>query len=1046
MAVVGWLVGSSIKFGRMALALAIALPLLAFAGLRNAPVDVFPEFMPPTVEIQTEALGLSASEVEHFITLGMEQDLLNGVPWLKSIHSTSMPGLSVVDLLFEPGTDQYAARQMVTERMTQARVLPNVGSAPVMMEPLASTSRIAMIGLSAKDVSLVDLSLLARWKIRPRLMGVPGVANVAVYGQRDRQIQVTVDPAKLHASKVTLTQVIETAGNSLWVSPLTFVEASTPGTGGFVESTNQRLAVQHISPISTPQQFAGVPVQDNPAFRLGDVTDVIEDHQPLIGDALVDGKPSLFLVIEKYPGTNTLEVTENIEEAMADMAPGLKGVTVTSDVYRPATFIQTALRNAGLVALLGFVLLILVLLLLLSSWRAALVAAVTVPIALIAAAYVLYLSGATFTTMTLVGLAVAVAFVIDDAVHDANGMSSRLHELPRGAGVVQRVTAAIEAGMKERGSALFATLVVLLATLPLLVMDSLTTSFTGPLVLTYALALAAAMLVALVLTPPLAVLVVRGGSQPEERPFARWVRRRFDGSLARLIARPVAAWAGVAVLLIAALAVLPQLGNGSVLPPMQDRNLLLRVQAAPGTSLTEMGRITGRLGQELRSLAGVLDVGVHVGRAVSSDQVVDTNSAELWVHVTDSADYAVTKAAVTTVAHGYPGLGSSLVNYADGKLRVAAGSNDDLTVRIYGIDLDTLQGLAGQVRAAIAGVPGLVAPAVRPVVQQPTVQIDVDVSKAQKYGLKPGDIRRDTTTLTSGLVVGNLYEQAKIFDVVVWGSPQTRSDLSGLQNLLLDTPSGGQVRLADVATVSIKPQPTQINHDEVLRDAEVVASVSGRDPNAVAADVKARIASVAMPYEYHAEVLGQAVIRQGQTRVVWWFAVGALIGILLLLHAASSSWRRSLVLLLSLPLSVVGGVLTAPLVGGVQAAGALAGLFAAFSLTVRGGVVLLRRIHTLEGTNGWAHDPAVVLEATRDQATPILQTAIAVALCSVPAAALGTRAGLEFLHPMAVTLLGALLSVVLVLLVVLPALLILVSPRRSHPSRDVSPEQVPLSA
>jgi len=852
MAVVHWLVGSSIKFGRMALALAIAVPLLAFAGLRNAPVDVFPEFMPPTVEIQTEALGLSASEVEHFITLGMEQDLLNGVPWLKSMHSSSMPGLSVVDLQFEPGTDLYAARQMVTERMTQARVLPNVGSAPVMIEPYASTGRIAMIGLSSKTTSLVDLSLLARWKLRPRLMGVPGVANVAIFGQRDRQLQVTVDPAKLHDQKVTLTQVIETAGNSLWVSPLTFVEASTPGTGGFVESSNQRLAIQHISPITTAQQLASVPVTDKAPLRLSDVADVIEDHQPLIGDALVDGKPSLFLVVEKYPGTNTLEVTRNIEKAMQEMAPGLGGITVTTDVYRPATFIQAALRNAGLAALLGLLLVVVGLLALLASWREALIAAITLPLTLTAAAYVLYLGGATFTTMTLIGLALAVAFVIDESVHDANGLARRLRELPRDAGPAERVAAAVEAARSTRGSAIFALLVILLATLPFLVMSSLTTAFTAPLVLTFAVALGTSMLVTLLVVPALAVVVIRGGGSTVDRPLVRWVRRRFDGSLARWIRRPVAAWAGVAVLLVATLGVLPQLGHGSVLPTLQDRNLLLQVDAAPGTSLAEMDRVSGALGQEVRGIKGVLDVGVHVGRAVSSDQFVDTNSAELWVTLADSVDYEATRAAITSTMRGYPGLHTSLLTYAGGQLEAAAGHAADLTVRIYGIELDQLNGLAGKVRAAIAGVPGLGTPRVRQVPQQPTVQIDVDVAKAQKYGLKPGDIRRDATTLTSGLIVGNLYEQAKIFDVVVWGSAQVRNSLTDLQNLRLDTPSGDQVRLADVASVSIKSQPTQIVHDEVLRDAEVVASVNGRDPDAVAADVKARLASVAMPYEYHA--------------------------------------------------------------------------------------------------------------------------------------------------------------------------------------------------
>ena len=1000
-----WLVGISLRFGRMIVALAIGLAVLAVPALHQAPVDAYPEFMPPTVEIQTEALGLSASEVEHFITLGMEQDLLNGVPWLQSIHSTSMPGLSVVDLLFEPGTDIYAARQMVTERMTQARVLPNVGSAPVMIEPLASSSRIAMIGLSSKDVSLVDLSLLARWKLRPRLMGVPGVANVAIYGQRDRQLQVTVDPARLHGRNVTLNQVIETAGNSLWVSPLTFVEASTPGTGGFVEGTNQRLAIQHVSPISSPQQLAAVPLQDNRNLRLGDVSQVIEDHQPLIGDALVDGRPSLYLVVQKYPGADTLELTRNIDKAMAEMAPGLTGVTVTSDVYRPATYLESALRNAGLAALLGYLLLI-GLLAGFASWRLALIAAVAVPISLLLAAFVLYLGGATFTTMSLVGLAVAVGAVVDDAVRAGTDLSRRRRERPADAGGAGDrsgqgwPSAVAEAALQSRGPAVFVSLIALLATVPLLVADRVTTSFTGPLVLTYLLALAASMLVAALLTPALAVLLLADRPTPE-RPLARLVRRGFQGSFGRWLLRPAAAVAAVVLLLLAGGAVVPQLGGGSLLPAVQDRNLLLEVRTAAGTGLTEMDRITGLVGTELRALPGVVDVGVHVGRAVSSDQRVDTNSADLWVTIADSADYDATRASISSVLHGYPGLRSRLLTYGGGRLAAATERGDDLVVRVYGIELDRLQSLAEQVKATIADVPGVVSPSLRPVVRQPTVQIDVDVRKAQQHGLKPGDIRRDATTLTSGLTVGNLYEQAKVFDVVVWGGAATRGNLSDLQNLLLDTPSGEQVRLGEVASVTVEPQPTEIVHDEVLRDAEVVASVRGRDPQAVVADVKDRIAGLAMPYEYHAEVLGEATVRQSQTRLVWAIAGMALIGILLLLQAASGSWRRSALLLLLLPAAVAGGVLSAPLAGGVGSAGALAGLFAALMLAARGGVLLLSRIRAVEGGDddggdgavgtgyhrtGGGRDPSAVLEATRDEVVPVVQTALGTAAMALPAA------------------------------------------------------------
>src|SRR5690348_1205276 len=419
-AVMRWVLGSGLRFWRLVMALALGLVVFGIAQLRSAPVDVYPEFTPPAVQIQTEALGLSASEVEQLITEPLEQDLLNGVPWLDRIHSSSMPGLSAIDLTFQPGTNLYAARQMVQERMTQAHALPNVGSPPIMIQPLASASRVAMVGLSSQTVSPVEMSVLARWKIRPRLMGVPGVANVSIYGQRDRQLQVQVDPHRLQAQHVTLTQVIKTAGNALWVSPLTFVEASTPGTGGFVESPNQRLAIQHISPITDPAQLAEVPVEGprGHVLRLGDVTTVVENHQPLIGDAVAPRAGGLLLAIDKFPGANTVEVTRGIEAALQDMAPGLKGITIDSNVYRPASYIETALGNAGTAALIALAAALVLMLLLLASWRAAVVALIVVPVALMVAIAVLLVTGTTFTAITLLGLACALSLVIDDVITD----------------------------------------------------------------------------------------------------------------------------------------------------------------------------------------------------------------------------------------------------------------------------------------------------------------------------------------------------------------------------------------------------------------------------------------------------------------------------------------------------------------------------------------------------------------------------------------------------------------------------------------------------
>ncbi len=1035
----GWMLSSSLRFGRLVVALAIGLMVFGIVQLRSAPVDVYPEFVPVSVQIQTEALGLSAAEVEQLITVPLEQDLLNGVPWLDRIHSSSMPGLSAIDLTFEPGTNLYAARQMVQERMTQAHALPNVGSPPIMIQPLASASRVAMIGLSSRDVSFVDMSVLARWKIRPRLMGVPGVANVSIYGLRDRQLQIRVDPDRLRAKGVSLTRVIRTAGNALWVSPLTFVEASTPGTGGFVESPNQRLQIQHISPITNPRQLSEVPVAGTSprALRLGDVTDVVEDHQPLIGDAVSGGTPSLFLVIEKFPGASTMAVTKGIGEAMADMAPGLQGINVDPGVYRPANYIETALRNVGLIALISLGLLFAAMLLLFASWRAAVIALIVVPVSLTAAAYVLYLRGVTFTTITLVGLAAAVGLVIDDVVTDLDAVRRGISDPARQHEPVSaRMLAAFSAA---RGPLVSATLAILLAALPLAFMGTLVTAFSRPLIITFALAVLASMLVALTLTPTLAALLLRGDAAgAPEGLFAGRVKRLFDRRLAASIVRPGRAWAVAGVLAVAGLVVVPQIGSQSVLPQLQDRNLLLQLRTMAGTSLPEMDRITAAASNELRAMPGIQSVGAHVGRAVGSDQLVNVNSAEVWITLDPAADYGRSANAIRAVMRGYPGLGARLVTYPTDRIaQVMSGQTDDLVVRVYGAELSTLQAKAQEVRALLSRVDGVADPVVRPVPVQPAVGIRVKLAAAQKFGLRPGDIRREATTLTSGLIVGNLYEQSKIFDVVVWGTPRTRSDMTQLGNLLIDTPSGRRVALHDVATVRIQPEPTAIAHDDVLRDVEVVAKVTG-DPGSTVAAVRSRLAALPMPYEYHAEVFGSATVKRADLTRTIGFGAAALVGVFLLLQAAAAGWRRAGLMLLSLPLSVVGGVLAAPLGGGLWTAGSLAGIFAVFALAIRASIQLAHRIRAAE-SSGDADGRVIVLDAARDRAVPLAQSALVTAAVLVPAAVLGSRAGLEFLHPLAVTMLGGLVSLLIVQLALLPALLAATSADDLEPRLETQP-------
>jgi Cu/Ag efflux pump CusA len=1000
--------------------MALGVLILGVTQLPSARVDFLPEFMPPSVQVQTEALGLSAAEVEQLITVPLEQDLLNGVPWLDRIHSRSQSGLSAIDIVFEPGTDIYAARQMVQERLTQAHALPNVGSPPIMVEPLASVSRVAMIGLRSSSVSLIDMSVLARWKVRPRLMGIPGVANVSIYGLRDRQLQVQVDPSKLREKDVTLTQVIETAGNALWVSPLTFVEASTPGTGGFIEGTNQRLAVQHVLPITTAQSLGQVSIEGTKTpMRLGDVTQVIEDHQPLIGDA-VDATPTLFLVIQKFPDADTATVTKDVEEAMKSLEPGMKGIEADTSVYRPASFLDSARSTVGLAGALGFGALLLVALLLFWSWRAALVIGACVSVSAIGSLYLLYLANTTLTVMTLGGLLAALVLIIAVVAGDVEAVRLALQrERADGEAGVGPAELIGETIAHTQRTAVVGLLVGALALTPLLALDPVSRALAQPLVLTFAVAVTIALVVGLTVTPALFVLVTRPG-QPatRDRGAVRWLTDRLSPLVSRFALTRSLVWGAVAILLLGALAVVPQARQHSLVPTARELNLLLHFETPPGTSLPETDRVAALMSSQLRAVPGVQKVGGHVGRAVTSDQLGDVNAGELWLTISDSADYAATREGIARVAHQYAGVRTELSTYSSDRVAAASsGSSSDLVVRLLGQDLGALEQAAKGVAASMSSVNGVRAPHVLFTPRTPTVRVEVDLPAAERHGLRPGDIRREATTLVSGLTVGNLYEQAKVFDVVVLGTPTTRANVSALRDLKVDTPSGAQVRLGDVARVSIAAEPTSIIHDQVMRSVDVVAGIDGRDPAAVVADVRAAAAKVPMPAEAHLQVLSAALDRTVDLRRLAVVSLAVLIAVLLILQAATGAWRPALALLLLAPLGGVGAVLVAPLVGGAGTAGPLLGLFSATMLTLLGGLAFARG-----GAAPAAAHSARLAEAARARVVPVLRASLLVAAALLPAAFLGDRAGSELLQPFAVTLLGGLVTSAFVVLCLAPAL------------------------
>ncbi|MDQ3659659.1 MAG: efflux RND transporter permease subunit [Actinomycetota bacterium] len=1021
-----WMVGSSVNSRRVVIALAALAMIFGFQQIRDMPRDVLPEFTPPTVEVQTEALGLSAAEVEEFITVPLEQDLLNGVAYLDTIRSESIPGLSSIEMIFEPGTDILDARQVVAERLTQAAVgLPGVQSSlPQMLQPLSSTNRVMMAGMSSDEVSLIDMSILARWTIRPKLMGVPGVANVSVWGSRERQLQVLVDPERLRANDVTLRQIIETTANSQFVSSLSFVEASTPGTGGIIETPAQRIGVQHGQPYATPDDLAGVALEGSEGLKLGDVTDVVEDHQLLIGDAASsEGPPSLMLVVEKFPGANALEVSQGVDSALDNLGPGLEGIEVDSSLFRPATYLETSNANLSTALIIGGLLMLLALGALLFDWRTALISVISAAASLLVAGLVLSMFDVTLNAMIIAGLVLALVVVIDDAVGSATGVAQRLRQDQEAGGGTSMSRTMIGAFIELRSAALYGALISLVALLPVFFTRGSFGAFFPSIALAYAVAVLASMVVALMVTPAITGLFMsRVSHEDRESPVVRWLRPRYERGLAKVggSARPALILVGG--LLVCGLVALPFLGL-SLSPEFKDTNLLVHLDGPPGTSLTEMNRVAGLVGGEISEVPGVLKVGGHAGRALVADQVVGTNSSEVWVTLDPEADYDATRASIEEVVDGYPGLDRSVVTYPSERIgEVLAESEDPVTVRVFGQQLDIVRSKADEVRELLTGIEGVENPRVQIEPVEPTLEIQVDLEKAERVGIVPGDVRRAASTLLSGIHVGSLFDEQKVFDVVVWGTPEVRHDLSRVQNLPIDTPDGGRVRLGDVARVRIAQSPAVIRHEAVSRSMDVTADVSGRDLGAVEAEVERGLQGIEYPIEYHAELVTDFAENQAIDREAMWFAVATVIAIFLLMQAGVGSWRLASALSVMLPLSLAGGAIAVLVTGRMVTLGSVAGFLAVLGIAARHTIMQVKHVQHVELHEGETFGRDLVLRGARERFVPVLTSVFAIALFFIPLALAGPIAGLELVHPMAVVILGGLVSSTLFSLLIVPVL------------------------
>jgi CzcA family heavy metal efflux pump len=1022
-----WIVGSSLKFRFLVLAVAVALMVFGVSRLRHMSVDVFPEFAPPRVEIQTPTLGLSPEEVEGLVTIPLEQ-ALQGVAGLDVMRSKSVEQLSSVLLIFKPGTDLVLARQLVQERVAiVAPTLPSWAAPPTLLPPLSSTARTIKIGLSSSEMTLVELSELTRWKIRPRLMDVRGVANVAVWGQRKRSMQVQVDPERLREKGVSLEAVMKATADALDVGTLQFSNGAMIGAGGWLDADEQRLGIRHVLPITNADDLAYMTVvtKDGERVRLSDVANLVESHPPLIGDAVINDGDGLLLIVEKFPWANTLEVTRGVEEALEALRPGLEGVEIDSSIFRPATFIELSLENLTRAMLIGAVLVILVLIAFLFEWRTALISLVAIPLSLLSAALVLYFRGTTINTMVLAGLIIALGEVVDDAIIDVENIVRRLRQHRAEGSTKSTARIIFESSLEVRNAIVYATLISALAVMPVFFMQGLSGAFFRPLALSYALAMLASMVVALTVTPALSLLLLhKAPLERRQSPLIPRLQRAYQAVLQRTIRTPRPAYITIGIIALAGLLILPRLGQ-QLLPSFKERDFLMHWVGKPGTSLPEMDRISTVACQELRTIPGVRNCGSHIGQALVMDEVYGVYFGENWISVDPAVDYDATLAKVQELVDGYPGLRRDVQTYLKERIReVLTGGSDAIVVRIFGPDLDVLREKANEVRDAMAGIDGLKDLHVELQENIAHVEIEVDLEAAQSYGLKPGDVRRAAATWVNSIEVGDVFRNGQVFDVNVIGTPESRNDLTAIRNMLIDTPDGGTVRLEEVAAVRIAPTPNAIRREGASRRIDVDANVvaGGRDLGSIVADVKAALEKIDFPLEYHPELLGEYAELQAAQRSLIGYTLAAILGIFLLLQASFRSWRLAVIAFLALPAALVGGVIAAYITGGVISLGSLVGFLTVLGIAARNGIMLINHYQHLEDFEGERFGPEMILRGAKERLAPILMTALVTGLALVPLALAGNLPGHEIEHPMAIVILGGLVTSTLLNLFVIPSL------------------------
>lgn len=1021
-----WLISSSMQIRGLVIALAVGFAIFAFMQIEEMPVDVFPEFNAPSVEIQTEALGLSAEEVKSLVTLNIEE-LLAGVPWVTSMHSESMRGLSSIRLTFERGTDLMEARQMISERLTLAYALPNISDPPRVIQPKSTTNRLMMVGLRSDDIEPTELSILAKWVIQPRLQGIPGVSNVAVWGLKPKEMHVQITPERLRDARLMQDDVIDAAGNSLWVTPLTFLKGHSPGTGGFIDNANQRLGIQHDMPILEPEDMAKIPVtpkhlvMTGKLMNLGDISEVSYSHPPLIGDAIVDNRAGLMLVIDKLPSANTVEVTEAVNEALAGLQLGLPGITLDAKVFQLATYVEDSIDNILTALLLGAVIMAVVIGIFLQSLKATVISLISILLSLLSALVVMGFSGATLNTMVLSGLLVALGMVIADAIIDVRRIQQRFAENATGEDPLGLAACIFRALLSVKTIALFSLTAIALAVSPIFFMEGVAGAFLEPLAATALIAALSSYLVGMTVTPALAYWLFtreESGAQSNNRVGA-WLALRFESLAVAVLDHAKAVVMGAAAMIVVGLLIAIVLAPKR-LPAFSENNVIVALQTAPGTSLRETTRIVARMADELNQLSAVGQVDAHIGRAVAGDQIVGINQGQIWLTLNPDVARKQALASIAEVINAYPGVETRMQTYLRNTVSQAiSGQEAPIAVRIYGQNLDVLERKAEEVRAALTGIEDLKEVRIVQPPTEPQINVKIDVDAASKAGVKPGEVRRSAATVFSGINVGFLFEEQKLFNVAVWSAPEIRASITDLENVLVEKSDRSHVRLGDIASVRVVAAPTAIRHENISAYIDVVATPDEASIGSVSREIESALEKISFPLAYHPEILGEDAERQGVAQRVSGLIAMALIAIFLLLQACFHNWKVTLFAFLGIPAAIAGGFVAVLLSGATLTLGSVVGLLALTGISARFVMVYIEGLQ--RAMENKTSNRELLIKGIQPNLIPLLASATATIVALLPVALSGQHPGLEIIAPAAQVIIAGLIVAIPVILLVVPA-------------------------